>query len=47
MLFAGSQDGTLYAFTPEGYTPPPQASIQVGTALVTVDGTGCTPAQTP
>ncbi|HLI97407.1 MAG TPA: PQQ-binding-like beta-propeller repeat protein, partial [Candidatus Baltobacteraceae bacterium] len=47
MLFAGSQDGTLYAFTPQGYTPPPQASVQLGAATVFVDGTGCTAAQAP
>ncbi len=41
MLFAGSQDGTLYAFTPQGYTPPPQATVQAGAALIVVDGTGC------
>jgi outer membrane protein assembly factor BamB len=44
VLFAGSQDSTLYALAPQGYNPPPQSSVRVGAATITIDGTGCTTA---
>lgn len=42
MLFAGASDGNLYALTPQGYNPPPQASVRVGSTIVTINGT-CDP----
>ncbi|HZT12515.1 MAG TPA: PQQ-binding-like beta-propeller repeat protein [Candidatus Baltobacteraceae bacterium] len=42
MLFAGAQDGNLYALAPDDYTPPPQQSVRVGSVMVTVNGS-CTP----
>jgi outer membrane protein assembly factor BamB len=43
MLFAGADDGNLYAFVPEGYTPAPQASVRLGSAIVTINGNCVTP----
>ncbi|MDP9024887.1 MAG: PQQ-binding-like beta-propeller repeat protein [Candidatus Eremiobacteraeota bacterium] len=42
MLFAGASDGNLYALTPQGYNPPPQVVVRVGSVVVTVNGS-CTP----
>lgn len=47
MMLVGGNDGNLYAFTPQGYTPPSSASVKLGSAVITVDGSGasCAPAQ--
>jgi outer membrane protein assembly factor BamB len=42
MLLQGAQNGNLVTFVPENYQVPPQSIVRVGTAVVTIDGTGCT-----
>ncbi|HLI97405.1 MAG TPA: PQQ-binding-like beta-propeller repeat protein [Candidatus Baltobacteraceae bacterium] len=44
MLLQGAQNGNLVTFIPTNYQVPPQASVRLGSALVVVDGTGCTTA---
>ncbi len=44
MILQGVQNGSLVTFIPTNYQVPPQASVRLGSALVVVDGTGCTTA---
>ncbi|MGH7660512.1 MAG: PQQ-binding-like beta-propeller repeat protein, partial [Vulcanimicrobiaceae bacterium] len=44
MIYAGLQNGDFYAFTPLGYTPPPQTTVQLGSVVVRVNGS-CSPVQ--
>lgn len=44
VLFQGAQNGNFVSFVPTNYQIPPQASVRAGSALITVDGTGCSSA---